>query len=496
MRRGAWSVLALLVLAGRAAGLVEIRNEFLRVIGHPESGRFVIKTTGGDPELATDDNKLLLYEEYPPTSSTVIRIDGRDVRFGSDAGSFTLPMTVKDNALVCVWTVGEVEVTQVLEFAKGLTTGRNDSVRISYAVLNKGSRPRKIGLRILLDTFLGRNDGAPFRVPGVGDITKETLFESVQVPDYWYAYDDLGEPSVRAQGTMRAEGLTPPDRVIFASWNRFERSLWDVAVSPERNFRRGGVGPLDSAVAMYWMPVEVAGGERIGVSTMYGLYGATLLKGEVFNLSLGGPNSTKGEPVTLTVDIQKTAIYPAREVSAELRLPEGLAFAEGETATKVVGEMVTNAKVVRLSWNVVPDGRVRGEVRYAVVVSGKVEEKVYTGRAERTLVIEEAPPPSPPPAETPPPARLATVTTVTEFDFSRIDAVVAAVNADIAAVNALIEEINRALAERGRAAVRAEDRRNRAERSAGLRRRAEEEYPALIRDASTNFRRVRNVTNR
>jgi hypothetical protein len=422
-------------------------------------------------------------------------------------------MMIRDNTIVCTWTINNIEVTQLLEFATGPNTGRMDSVKISYAVQNKDFQAHEIGVRVLLDTFLGRNDGSPFRIPGVGEVTTETVFQGDKVPDYWYAFDDLGEPSVRAQGTLRAEGLTPPSSILFASWNRFEKNLWDIAPIEGRTFRRSGIGPLDSANAVYWNPVKVDPQGRIGVATMYGLYGATILKGEAFSLSLGGPKNTKGEEVVITADIQKTAQYPATEVVAEIKVPEGLSLAQGDTAVKQIGDIVSNNQVVKQSWALVPDGRAQGEIEYEVTVRGTVEKKQYSVSAKRTLTIDAViPPPPPPPVEPtntavvapppppenppPPPTIELQVSSMTNFDFSRIDSVIASANADTAEVNALLDEINKALAERKKAKRNPEQRKQQSERAAALKKKADEAYPPMILDASTNFRRVQNVTNK
>ena len=101
-------IIVALLASSPLSALVEIKNGFLKVIGDETSGRFVIKTTDGDPDLSADQNKLLLYEEYPPTSYAVVRIDGREYKFGDEAGSFTQPIAVVDNTLVCRWTVNNV----------------------------------------------------------------------------------------------------------------------------------------------------------------------------------------------------------------------------------------------------------------------------------------------------------------------------------------------------------------------------------------------------
>ena len=47
---------------------------------------------------------------------------------------------------------------------------------------NEGKVERKIGLRLLLDTLLGKSDGAPFIIPGIGELKYEQEFKKHQLP--------------------------------------------------------------------------------------------------------------------------------------------------------------------------------------------------------------------------------------------------------------------------------------------------------------------------
>ena len=43
---------------------------------------------------------------------------------------------------------------------------RPDTCLVRYRIHNKDGRPHTVGLRFLLDTFVGDNDGVPFLLPG------------------------------------------------------------------------------------------------------------------------------------------------------------------------------------------------------------------------------------------------------------------------------------------------------------------------------------------
>lgn len=54
-----------------------LSNEFIEAVVNQSNGRFSIGTTGGNPDLSSDDGKILLYgHPNPGTSYTTVNIDG------------------------------------------------------------------------------------------------------------------------------------------------------------------------------------------------------------------------------------------------------------------------------------------------------------------------------------------------------------------------------------------------------------------------------------
>ncbi len=425
-------ILILFMILPLFSALIELKNNYIKIIGDPETGRFIIKTTGGDPKLTTDQDVLLLYEDYPPTSFTTLRIDGRNYKFGDEMGTFITRLMKRDNKIICVWVIRNIEIMQNLRFVKGPTTGNIDTVEISYTIWNKDSREHTVGIRIMLDTYLGKEDGAPFRIPGVGPVTTEKAFEGDKIPEYWYSYDDLGNPTVRAQGTVKIEGTPVPDKIIYASWERFNKYLWDFTIKEGRSFRRSIIGPLDSAVAIYWKPRKFNPNDTFTVKTYYGLYGATIYKGKVFNISLGGPLTTSGEPFLVTADIQNVSPYKAKNVIAEIMLPKGLKLMNNETNKKRLGTLKSK-EIKKTSWNILPDKTVTGIITYKVKVSGIVQGKLEIAIAERKVNYKG------PKKEI----------IYTLYDFSEINKLIAEMNALLRKNNEKLDELNRLIQQKG-----------------------------------------------
>lgn len=98
--------------------------------------------------------------------------------------------------------LGPIQVWQVLSITRSSTTGLMDTAQIEYHVENTDTETHWVGLRLMLDTMLGANDGAPFRVEDRA-LTTDTVYYAQNMPEFWQAFDSLSSPQVMAQGTLK-----------------------------------------------------------------------------------------------------------------------------------------------------------------------------------------------------------------------------------------------------------------------------------------------------
>lgn len=230
------------------------------------AGCFTIGNRLGNPNYDMDDDQILLYGHSSPWSSySTIRIGDENYIFQSENTQYD----DENLKATTTMTADGMLITQTLEIVENVTTGIADTVKISYTVKNIGSETKSAGVRIMLDTMLGSNDGAPFKVPSLGNVTEERELSGNAIPSYWQAFDDLANPSVFAIGTLYKEGDRKPDKVQFASWGSiYDTSAeyaWDYSIDTETKVTN------DSAVAIYWNPKRLAAGESTTVSTYYGV---------------------------------------------------------------------------------------------------------------------------------------------------------------------------------------------------------------------------------
>lgn len=384
-------VLIVAAVAGAQTGAFDIvlRNDYIVIsvnASDENTGRFAIETTGGDPTRGDDDNQPLLYKQGgtgPRTSYTTVRVDGVDYVFGGSspseragfAGNYgtmvqapTIIEVDGDQRIVATWLLGNALVTQELGFARSSTTGLFDTAEIRYIVENVSDEPSEIGLRIMLDTMLGANDGAPFRV-GEQAILTDTSFLGPSLPDFWQAFDSLTEPRVIGQGTFRGAGITPPDRVYLSNWGALADGVWDFSFVPGRDFTRlGEFNELDSAMALYWDPVVFQPGERREYVTQYGLGGISIVRGAL-SLGITSPASIDAARETsfpVVVYVQNTGEGTLLDVAVRICVPRGLTLPGNQScSTRRLGDLPLGREA-QVTWTVLLDGAVGGELEYTV----------------------------------------------------------------------------------------------------------------------------------
>jgi hypothetical protein len=225
---------------------------------------------------------------------------------------------------------------------------------VRYTVQNKSETPRKVGLRVLLDTFIGANDGVPFRIPGRAQFM-DTMeeFDFKQIPVYVQAWErpDLKDPGTVVHVGLKGidlEGieLEPIDCVRICHWpgNSEVRWEWDMTPinqPPERK---------DSCVVLYWKDREMSPGEKREMAFTYGLNAISSAgKSGNVNPELGltvGGSFRKGGEFTLTATIKNP--QPGQKV--KLDLPAGLELAGGQALEQ---DLKSGSEYTQCSWRIV-----------------------------------------------------------------------------------------------------------------------------------------------
>ncbi|MCG3197454.1 MAG: hypothetical protein GHCLOJNM_01940 [bacterium] len=372
---------------------IELFSEFVEVAVDP-SGAFTMGTRTGDPDNPQDDNKRLLFgHPFPGTGGTTLRVDGSDFTNYANGtlGSVVQPPQTSGGVNTTIWQAGDILFTQRLSLVSG-DSGRADTLSMEYTATNNGAVSHQVAIRAFFDTQLGDNDGAPFRVPLIGDVTRETELLGNAVPQSYQSFDDLSNPTVQTQGTLIGGMAVRPDRVVWGNWGHLNDTPFDFTVNPN-------IINSDSAVALYWNDQPLGPGQSRTVVSYYGLGDIEVVGGDLV-VGLVGPGeltiqngSYNPSPFTVTAFVSNPA--PAVKtihtgVVAELQLPPGLVFAPGETASHPLGELPDGA-ATQTSWQVLATGNPNGLLGYSVLVTAPGIQPISVPRSILVPPLQETP---------------------------------------------------------------------------------------------------------
>ena len=131
--------------------------------------------------LLRDGHKQLTFDEMGGTNNTIIDIEDFEYYFGEEQGENRV-VSSKDlpkshgrygNVTVMNFPKKEIRVKQHVEIVPG-QSGYLDTCLVWYHVENYGDSPIRVGVRFMLDTFIGANDGVPFTAPGVKGLISDS----------------------------------------------------------------------------------------------------------------------------------------------------------------------------------------------------------------------------------------------------------------------------------------------------------------------------------
>jgi len=330
--------------------------------------------------------KKLTYDEFGRTSNTCVRIDNFEFLLGqAQGGRWKDPIKeplgkdpLEGNRQrigyksTWIYTQPAITIEQDLEIVPGGLSPDGkfrllDTCRVRYAIANKDTVVHKIGLRFLLDTYIGANDGVPFTIPGDKDLcdTFKDFKTASEVPDFISALErqDVKNPGTVAHVSLKVGGdLEPPSRVTLGAWPNADlvkvdpntkaarqNTGWDVPVmSMQEPVLKSKDNPNgDSAVTLYWNQEDLARDKTRVVGFAYGLGSVTGDTGKgTLGLSSGGELIAEKE-FTLTAYVKD----PVPNQTVTLSLPPSLVLTAG---SKERQDVPLSGSVSTVTWHVKP----------------------------------------------------------------------------------------------------------------------------------------------
>lgn len=139
-------------------------------------------------------------------------------------------------------------------------------IRLSVRVDNSGIVPHSIGVLMLVDTKIGKNDRAPIGTAfGYSGIESQYRRNTAPgIPEFWIALEGTPlAPGLTARGNLRASELIEPDRFLFGNWvddnstgiPGLYKVMWDERIP-------SGLSFTDSAILLLWEQQKLAARTR------------------------------------------------------------------------------------------------------------------------------------------------------------------------------------------------------------------------------------------
>lgn len=262
MKRAAIILLALTVSTAICA--LDVEQGGIRLTLDEDSARFLLDLR---PSSGGDDWIPLIFREDPRTSGLDIREGNRIFRMG-DGGAFRQVAEVTDEGVLFIWTSATLRVSERFRFIRSAGGDVADGVQIDIAITNLAEHSVPVGMRLLLDTYLGERGNAHFTTPLRQQITREAEILPSAAESYIRSMPADGE--VGLQVMLSGSGITVPEQVAVANWKRLSDSDWEYDVNEERNFNRLPYSINDSALLLTYGEQVLRQNERYEVSVQMG----------------------------------------------------------------------------------------------------------------------------------------------------------------------------------------------------------------------------------
>ncbi|MDA1016036.1 MAG: hypothetical protein O3A00_16465, partial [Planctomycetota bacterium] len=320
-------------------------------IGFDDDFRAGIVTTSGNPDDPADDNKKLTYSEIGSTNNTRLFVDGLAPELGKSPGQVTRSnQKTARGEFESIYMFRGVRLTRQLTLIPGAVSRRMDVVRVTYLVENIDRQPHNVGLRVMLDTLIGNNDGVPFIVPGTdGIVTSPVVYRSGNIPDFVRALEnpDLQNPGVIVDIGLRVDaGVESPNEVVLSFWPGSD-AKWD--------YDRLKPFGKDTCIGMFYLKRDMQPGEKRVMSYTYGLgsISSTRTQNAAISLTAGGPFRAGGK-FWLVALVQN----PQAGQRVAISLPTGVTLGPNEQAEKPVPPSKTYSQI---SWLLSVADRAEGQ---------------------------------------------------------------------------------------------------------------------------------------
>jgi hypothetical protein len=191
----------------------------------------------------------LFWDKDKRTSFLSAYINGKEYKMGNNS-EFKMVIRGEKNKPSLVFESRFLSITETFSFIRTASSGVSNGVRIDVLVESWSPETTNVGVRLLIDTFLGEKNKPPFRTD-LRTISSEVLIDKTSPEEYWVTRND----TYGLMGSIFVEGIESPDFLQFANWKRMNSARYKVDYVSGRSFNATPFSIQDSAVC-YFLDVK------------------------------------------------------------------------------------------------------------------------------------------------------------------------------------------------------------------------------------------------
>lgn len=255
MKKASLLIASLALLCSSAFGL-DLKEGRIRLVINERSGRFALYYLA---DVAKNQYVPLLYDQETRTTYATLMVDDKPYKLG-DASEFRVSVSqepgggarIEYRSSFCV-------VKQSFAFVASPGSAMQDGVTIGFSMENVSQKDATVGLRFLMDTWLGEKASAHFWAKSMGPVSGESVLAGDSGDTWIRSVETVSGTEANLQVQLTAPA-TRPDRLVAANWKRLNDAAWSFDASSSRNFTLLPYSINDSAVALYYEPLTIRPG--------------------------------------------------------------------------------------------------------------------------------------------------------------------------------------------------------------------------------------------
>ncbi|NNM55341.1 MAG: hypothetical protein HKM05_11575 [Spirochaetales bacterium] len=206
----------------------------------------------------------LFWAADPTTTIVTVKLGNQSIVLGKDK-TFVPHLLGLANGVQITWVSPQVQLVETWEFVVSEHSRLADGVKWSFQ-FSKNALSQEVGLRIILDTYLGEKKDA-FYDPAGKPIDAETSWQTP--PLYLISRSPLR--SDLGLLVMLSDPSSPvPDQTVVANWQRLDNTSWDYKSEPGHDFNLLPYSYHDSAIALWYQPQLLPPGSSREISLVMG----------------------------------------------------------------------------------------------------------------------------------------------------------------------------------------------------------------------------------